>query len=513
MENNVILEMKDITKRFPGVLALDHVSFRAYKGEILALCGENGAGKSTLMKILSGSYPENSYEGEIIVDGKPCHFMNPAQSEKAGIGMIYQEISMHLDMTIAENMFIGRWPMKNKTVDWKKMNDDAKEYLELVGLEIEPDKILRQLGASQQQLVSIARALSKEPKILVLDEPTSPLTQKESARLFEILHNLKNQGIACILISHKMEEVFQNADRVAVLRDGKTVAAYSIIETDEQRVVKDMVGREMKNFYPKEQVAVGQTVMEVRNFSVPHPSIPGRKIIDDVSFELKQGEILGIAGLVGAGRRELVNAIFGKDPKLSGEIYIDGKKADIKCPSDAIHYGIALATEDRKKDGIVGNMSIKENITLPLLEKVASHGVLNVKKEQKVSKEYFDNMNIKAPDMETMVQQLSGGNQQKVVLAKWMARNPQILILDEPTRGIDIGAKYEIYKIMMDLVKRGVSIIMISSELPELISMADRIMVISDEKIRGILNAKEYSQEKIMYLSAMSGKNTQNVGD
>lgn len=326
MENNVILEMKDITKRFPGVLALDHVSFRAYKGEILALCGENGAGKSTLMKILSGSYPENSYEGEIIVDGKPCHFMNPAQSEKAGIGMIYQEISMHLDMTIAENMFIGRWPMKNKTVDWKKMNDDAKEYLELVGLEIEPDKILRQLGASQQQLVSIARALSKEPKILVLDEPTSPLTQKESARLFEILHNLKNQGIACILISHKMEEVFQNADRVAVLRDGKTVAAYSIIETDEQRVVKDMVGREMKNFYPKEQVAVGQTVMEVRNFSVPHPSIPGRKIIDDVSFELKQGEILGIAGLVGAGRSELVNAIFGKDPKLSGEIYIDGKK-------------------------------------------------------------------------------------------------------------------------------------------------------------------------------------------
>ena len=393
------------------------------------------------------------------------------------------------------------------------MNDDSKVYLELVGLEIEPYKILRQLGASQQQLVSIARALSKEPKILVLDEPTSPLTQKESARLFEILHNLKNQGIACILISHKMEEVFQNADRVAVLRDGKTVAAYSIIETDEQRVVKDMVGREMKNFYPKEQVAVGQTVMEVRNFSVPHPSIPGRKIIDDVSFELKQGEILGIAGLVGAGRSELVNAIFGKDPKLSGEIYIDGKKADIKCPSDAIHYGIALATEDRKKDGIVGNMSIKENITLPLLEKVASHGVLNVKKEQKVSKEYFDNMNIKAPDMETMVQQLSGGNQQKVVLAKWMARNPQILILDEPTRGIDIGAKYEIYKIMMDLVKRGVSIIMISSELPELISMADRIMVISDEKIRGILNAKEYSQEKIMYLSAMSGKNTQNVGD
>ncbi len=512
MENNVILEMKDITKRFPGVLALDHVSFRAYKGEILALCGENGAGKSTLMKILSGSYPENSYEGEIFVDGERCHFMNPAQSEKTGIGMIYQEISMHLDLTIAENIFIGRWPMKKGTVDWKLMNKNAREYLALVGLDIEPDKILRQLGASQQQLVSIARALSKDPKILVLDEPTSPLTQKESVRLFEILHSLKKKGIACILISHKMEEVFQNADRVAVLRDGKTVAAYPIQETDEQRVVKDMVGREMNNFYPKEQVSIGETVMEVKNFSVPHPSIPNRKIIDDISFELKKGEILGIAGLVGAGRSELVNAVFGKDKKNSGDIYIDGQKADIKNPSDAIHYGIALATEDRKKDGIVGNMSIRENITLPLLEKVSSHGIFNTKKEQQISGEYFKDLNIKAPDMNTAVQQLSGGNQQKVVLAKWIARSPRILILDEPTRGIDIGAKYEIYKIMMDLVKKEISIIMISSELPELISMADRIMVISDEKIRGVLNAEECTQEKIMYLSAMSGKNEQAAG-
>lgn len=505
MSEKVILEMKHITKRFPGVLALDDVSFCAYEGEILALCGENGAGKSTLMKILSGSYPEISYEGEIFVDGKQCHFMNPGQSEKTGIGMIYQEISMHLDMTVAENIFLGRWPMKNKQVDWKGMNNRAKEYLDLVGLDIDADSILRQLGASQQQMVSIARALSKDPKILVLDEPTSPLTQKESQRLFEILQSLKKRGIACILITHKMDEVFQNADRVTVLRDGQSVASYMIQEASEQQIITNMVGREIDNFYPKEQVEIGETVMEIRNFSVAHPSIPGRKIIDDVSFHVKKGEILGIAGLVGAGRSELVNAIFGKDPKLSGEIYIHGKKVKISSPKDAIQKGMALVTEERKKDGIVGNMSIRENLTLPLLSRVSRYGVLNFQKERAVTSEYFKSLNIKAPNMETLLQQLSGGNQQKVVLGKWIARNPQILILDEPTRGIDVGAKYEIYKIMMELVKKGVAIIMISSELPELLSMSDRVLVISDQRIRGTMDAKECTQEQVMELSALSG--------
>lgn len=504
MEKKILLEMKHITKRFQGVTALDDVTFNAYEGEILALCGENGAGKSTLMKILSGSYPETSYEGEIYIGGERCHFMEPAQSEKMGIGMIYQEISMHLDMTVAENLFIGRWPMKGRQVDWNKMNTKAREYLELVGLDIEPDDILRQLGASKQQLVSIARALSKDLKILVLDEPTSPLTQKESKILFQILQTLKERGIACILITHKMDEVFQNADRVTVLRDGKCVASCLLEETDEKRIVADMVGREITNFYPKEKVPIGGPIMEVEDFSVPHPSIPNRRIIDNVSFTLRRGEILGIAGLVGAGRSELVNAIFGKDPKLSGKVTVDGREVQIKSPADAMRHGIALLTEERKKDGIISGMSIRENITLPLLKTVSGRGILNFKKEKELSGKYFESLNVKAPGIDTLLGQLSGGNQQKVVLGKWIAREPQILILDEPTRGIDVGAKYEIYKIIVDLARQGKAIIMISSELPELLSMADRIMVISDQKIRGTLSAEEATQQRIMELSALS---------
>lgn len=505
MGEKVILEMKNITKKFPGVIALDHVSFQAHEGEILALCGENGAGKSTLMKILSGSYPESSYEGEIFVDGEQCHFAVPAQSEKAGIGMIYQEISMHLDMTVAENIFIGRWPTTGSRINWKGINQEARKYLNLVGLEIEPDNILRKLSASQQQLVSIARALSKNPKILVLDEPTSPLTQKESERLFTILHDLKAKGIACILISHKMDEVFHNADRITVLRDGKSVSSYLRDDTSEQQVITDMVGRQIDNYYPKEDVKLGDTVLEIKNFSVPHPTIPGRKIIDDVSFEVRKGEILGIAGLVGAGRSELVNAIFGKDPKLGGEVFVEGKKAVIRNPQDAMKSGLALLTEDRKKDGIIGNMTIRENLTLPILSKVSERGILNHKAERVTAEKYFQELGVKAPTMESLLQQLSGGNQQKVVLGKWIARNPKVLILDEPTRGIDVGSKYEIYKIMGQLASQGMGIIMISSELPELLSMADRILVISDQKIRGTLDAKEATQEEVMKLSALSG--------
>lgn len=507
MDKKAILEMKHITKRFQGVTALDDVTFNAYEGEILALCGENGAGKSTLMKILSGSYPESGYDGEIYINGERCHFAEPAQSEKMGIGMIYQEISMHLDMTVAENLFIGRWPMKGRQIDWKGMNTEAKEYLNRVGLDIEPTEILRRLGASQQQLVSIARALSKNPKILVLDEPTSPLTQKESKILFQILQSLKEKGIACILITHKMDEVFQNADRVTVLRDGKCVASYLLGKTNERQIVADMVGREIKNFYPKEKVGIGKVIMEVKDLSVPHPSIPNRKIIDDISFALHEGEILGIAGLVGAGRSELVNAVFGKDPKLTGAIYINGHEVKIKSPSDAMKNGIALLTEDRKKDGVVNDMSIKENMTLPSLKSVSRNGVLNFRKEKELSQKYFDSLNVKATGIDTLLGQLSGGNQQKVVLGKWIARAPKILILDEPTRGIDVGAKYEIYKIIVDLARQGKGIIMISSELPELLSMADRIMVVSGQKIRGTLNAEEATQQKVMELSALSENN------
>lgn len=502
-ERNVILEMKNITKRFPGVLALDQVNLCAYKGEIHALCGENGAGKSTLMKILSGSYEASSYEGEIFVNGQKCHFLKPMDSEKMGIGMIYQEISMHLDMSIAENLFLGRWSKRGRLVDWKKMKADAKYYLDMVGLDIDPDMILRQLGASQQQLVSIARALSKDPQILVLDEPTSPLTGKEADRLFEILHSLKEKGIACILITHKMDEVFTHADRVTVIRDGKTISSHPLTETSSQQIIKDMVGREITNFYPKEKVELGDAVLEVRDFSVRHPSIPDRRIIDNVSFTLHRGEILGLAGLVGAGRSELVNAVFGKDRKLHGTVLLDGREIEIRSPKDAIAGGIALVTEDRKADGMVANMTIAENITLPNLEAISSHGIMKLRKENSFSEKYFKDLMIKAPSMEVLLQQLSGGNQQKVVLAKWMARDLKVLILDEPTRGIDVATKYEIYKIMVSLAKKGVGIIMISSELPELMSMADRIMVISNKKITGTLDSEDFSQEKIMELSAL----------
>lgn len=509
MDNKVILEMKNITKRFPGVVALDNVSLTAHKGEIHALCGENGAGKSTLMKVLSGSYEESTYEGEIWIDGKQCHFHNPSDSEKAGIGMIYQEISMHLDLSIAENLCLGKWPMKHGAVDWHQMNEKAKQYLDLVGLDIDPMMTLRQLGASQQQLVSIARALSKQPRILVLDEPTSPLTQKEADGLFEILHQLKDKGITCILITHKMEEVFQNADRVTVIRDGKSISSNLLKDTSSREIIKDMVGREITNFYPKEKVEIGDTILEVKDFSVKHPSIPGRAIIDHVSFKLHRGEILGLAGLVGVGRSELVNAIFGIRGRIGGEIYVEGERKNIKNPDDAIACGMALVTEDRKADGIIGGMSISANITLPNLSMISSHGIMKLKKEKQLTDKYFDELKIKAPGVDTLLQQLSGGNQQKVVFAKWIAHNPQILILDEPTRGIDIGTKYEIYKIIVELAKKGVGIIMISSELPELMSMADRILVIANTKIMGTLTAEECTQEKIMAFSALSSDEIQ----
>lgn len=504
MDDRVILEMKNITKRFPGVLALDNVSLCVYKGEIHALCGENGAGKSTLMKILSGSYEASSYEGEIFVNEKKCNFLKPSDSEAMGIGMIYQEISMHLDMSIAENLFLGRWLTHKGIVNWKKLKGDAKYYLNMVGLDIDPDVILRQLSTSQQQLVSIARALSKRPKILVLDEPTSPLTSKEADKLFEILHSLKTEGIASILITHKMDEVFNHADRVTVIRDGKTISSHPLAETTPQRIIRDMVGREITNFYPKEEVPIGDVILEVEGLSVRHPSIPDRTIIDNVSFTLHKGEILGLAGLVGAGRSEMVNAIFGKEKKFGGKVFLESKSIEIRSPRNAIKNGIALVTEDRKADGIIANMSIAENITLPNLKAVSSYGIMSLNKENKFSDKYFKDLMIKAPSMSVLLRQLSGGNQQKVVLAKWIAQNPKVLILDEPTRGIDIATKYEIYRIMVRLAREGVGIIMISSELPELMSMADRIMVISNKKITGILKKHEFSQEKIMELSALN---------
>ncbi|MBU9726565.1 sugar ABC transporter ATP-binding protein [Diplocloster modestus] len=505
MEKQIIMQMKHITKRFPGVLALDDVNFEAYAGEILALCGENGAGKSTLMKILSGSYPRSAYEGKILIEGKECRFTDTEKSERAGIAMIYQEISMHLDETVAENIFMGRWKKKKGIIDWKWMNQEAQEYIAMVGLRARPQELLRNLSTSQQQLVAIARALTKNPRILVLDEPTSPLTIQESDKLFSILHRLKKKGIACILITHKLGEVFANADRVVVMRDGRTISASRMEETSEDKIVSEMVGRKMESYYPKETAPIKEVVMEVKNVTVAHPYAANKNIVEDVSFSLRKGEILGIGGLVGAGRSELVDAVFGKIRKNSGELFVDGRKVTIKSPADAIRAGIALVTEDRKTDGIVGGLSIRHNIALASLRELSGYGIMKGKKEKAKVEELFSRMGIKAPGTEVLLQQLSGGNQQKVVLCKWLMRKPKILILDEPTRGIDVGAKAEIYKIMVSLAKEGIAIIMISSELPELISMSDRVLVLAEGKLAGELAREECTQEKIMMYATNIG--------
>ncbi len=497
-----ILEMNSITKTFPGVKALDNVSFEVYENEILSLVGENGAGKSTLMKVLSGAYPAGTYSGEIRVNGEKMVFRNPAQSEAAGIAMIYQEISMHLQMSVAENIFLGRWLGKDTKINWEEMNEQTREYLKLVNLDISPTEKLGNLGASQQQLVSIARALSKNPRILVLDEPTSPLTLSESDNLFSILHELKNKGTSSILISHKLEEVFENSDRITVLRDGRTISTYNIADIDQHQVITDMVGREINDMYPKEKVMIGDAVFEIKNFTVPHPYIEKKNIVEEISFYLRKGEILGIAGLVGAGRSETVNAAFGKIQKKTGNVFVEGKEIDIRSPIDAIDAGIALVTEERKTDGIIGIHSIENNSILVSLKNLFPSGIINLKKASNAAMTYFNKMNIKAPNLNTLVQQLSGGNQQKVVLAKWLMKNPKVLILDEPTRGIDIGAKTEIYKIMIDIVKQGGAIIMISSELPELLSMSDRIVVFANGRVSGeVIVDGTVTQEDIMKLA------------
>lgn len=502
MGNKKILEMRSITKTFPGVKALDHVTFEAYSGEVLALVGENGAGKSTLMKVLSGSYPASSYTGEIYVDGQKHEFANTAQSETAGIAMIYQEISMHLDLSIAENIFLGRWQKKGSFIDWKTINAEAKKYLDMVHLDISPATKMRVLGASQQQLVSIARALSKEPKILVLDEPTSPLTKMESENLFQILKELKQKGVAMILISHKLDEVFANSDRITVLRDGQTISSHLIADIDPDKVVAEMVGREINDYYPKEKVPIGDVVMEAKNYTVPHPFAANKNIVEDVSFYVRAGEILAFSGLVGSGRSETMNAIFGKCEKKSGQVFVNGKEIRVKSPKDAIDAGIALVTEDRKADGLVLEHSIETNSVLVALDDLFPSSFVNYKKERDEAGKYFDSLKIKAPSMATLTGQLSGGNQQKVVLAKWLMKGPKVLILDEPTRGIDVGAKAEIYKIMVDLARQGVAIVMISSELPEILNMADRIVVLAEGHVKGeIVVDESTTQEEVMNLA------------
>ncbi|HBE77036.1 MAG TPA: D-xylose ABC transporter ATP-binding protein [Firmicutes bacterium] len=495
----IILKMNNITKKFGTVTVFENVSLELYKGEVLALVGENGAGKSTLMNILSGTYPDGAFEGRIFINGEEKFFKNPSDSQNAGIEMIHQEISLNLDLTVAENIFLGRLPQRVPgVVDWKKTYAQTQKYLEMVRLDVDPKEPVRNLSTSQQQLLSIAKSLVRYPKVLVLDEPTSALTEQDAANLFSIIKELCSRGISCIYISHHLEEVFEIANRVMVLRDGNVISCYNRADLKVNRIVEDMVGRKIDDMYPKEKVPLGHEVLRVENFTVKHPFMADKNIVENIGFSLRQGEILGIAGLVGAGRTEIANAIFGTLRTTDGEIYLNGEKMNITSPLQAIENGIGLVTEDRKKTGIIPPMNLKENMTISSLHAVSTAGIVSKVSEQTIAQRFFDKLHVKAEGLNTNIMNLSGGNQQKIVLAKWLMKDLKVLILDEPTRGVDVGAKVEIYNIMNELVKSKVAIIMISSDLPELLGMCDRFLVLFGGKVWAEIPRNQVSQEKIM---------------
>jgi len=493
-----ILQMKGITKEFPGVRALNNVTFFVKKGEIHALCGENGAGKSTLMKILTGVYPYGTYKGKIYLDGKEVKFKSIKESQDAGIAIIHQELALVEEMSVAENILLSNDLMRRKYIDWNLIFAESLKWLKEVGLDIDPQTKVKQLSVGKQQLVEIAKALTLNAKIIVLDEPTAALTKNEVEVLMGILRNLKKKGVTCIYISHKLSEVLEIADTVTVLRDGETISTDPIEKLTEETIITKMVGRKITDIYPYKKREIGPIILEVNDWTVVQKST-GKKIINHVSFSLKKGEILGIAGLMGAGRTELFSSLVGYYPgHVTGTIKVDGKEKRIRNPRDAIEAGIAYVSEDRKRYGLVLGMNIIQNTTLSSLKKVMRYQLIDQTIELKTAQEINDKVKLKAPNLEIKVSQLSGGNQQKVVISKWLLNDPKVLILDEPTRGIDVGAKYEIYKIINELASQGVGIILISSELPEILGMSDRILVMAGGQITGELKRDEASQEKIM---------------
>lgn len=500
-----ILEMREISKSFPGVQALRNVNFKVKRGEIHCLVGENGAGKSTLMKVLSGVYPYGTYEGGIYFEGVEQRFMKISDSVKAGIAIIYQELALFPDLTVYENLFVGNEIHNRSVIDWNQTIAEAKKILQKVKLNVNPETLIKDLGVGQRQLIEIAKALSKDVKLLILDEPTAALNENDSENLLNLLRDLKEQGITCILISHKLKEVISIADSITVLRDGETICTLdaSNDEINEAIIIKHMVGREIQDIYPtREKQSFGERIFELRNWSGYDPKL-GRNVIKNVNLYVKKGEIVGIAGLMGSGRTELALSIFGnaKNYKLNGELIFEGQKQIFKHPHEAIRAGIAYVTEDRKDDGLFLIQDIKSNLTIANLMEISNRGVINQNEEIKVADQYKQSLTIKASSLEQVTGNLSGGNQQKVSIGKWLFVKPKLLILDEPTRGIDVGAKYEIYTVMNRLIEEGLSIIMISSELGEVLGMSDRIYVMADGEIKGELMAEEADQEKIMQLA------------
>jgi putative multiple sugar transport system ATP-binding protein len=507
---NAILEMRGITKTFPGVKALDNVNITVKAGEIHALVGENGAGKSTLMKVLSGVYPHGSYAGEIHYEGEERRFKGIADSEELGIIIIHQELALVPLLSIAENIFLGNEQAKYGVIDWSLAFSRTKELLKLVGLNESPDTLVTNLGVGKQQLVEIAKALSKKVKLLILDEPTASLNEKDSDALLNLLLRFKEQGISSILISHKLNEISKVADSITVLRDGGTVETLDcqVEEVSEDRIIRGMVGRTMEDRYPKREPKIGETIFQVENWSAYHPLHNQVQVVKNVNLNIRRGEIVGIAGLMGAGRTEFAMSLFGRSygQNISGRVSLHGKEIDVSSVEKAVSNGIAYATEDRKTYGLVLAEDIRKNVTLANLEGVSKYLVIDDIQEMAVANDYRGKMRIRCPNVFQETVNLSGGNQQKVVLSKWLFSDPEILILDEPTRGIDVGAKYEIYTIINRLADAGKGVLMISSEMPELLGMCDRVYVMNEGSLIAELDIAEASQEKIMHAIVKSGR-------
>jgi ABC-type sugar transport system ATPase subunit len=495
VQSKPILQVKGVSKAFPGVQALDKVDFEVYPGEIVALLGENGAGKSTLMKILVGAYQKDS--GQIFLDGSPVEIDSPSDAMDMGLAIIYQEFNLTPTQTVAANIFISREPRqaglrgKFGFVDRKRMEQEAKTLLDVVGANVAPDAIIRALSVADRQQVEIAKALSVDARVIIMDEPTSALGEEEVEKLFDIMRELKSQGRGIVFITHRMEEVFDVADRIVVFRDGLNVGGLPIEEATTDKIIALMVGRVLGEMFQKEEAQIGDVVMEVRGLS-------RLGAVEDVSFDLRRGEILGVAGLVGAGRTETARLLFGADPKDGGEILIEGRAVNITSPEVAMRAGIGLVPEDRGNQGLVLLLPVRENTVMPTLSRFTNYGWVDRPAVNANAQEYVDKLNVRTPSLDQKAMFLSGGNQQKVVVAKWLLSNPKVLILDEPTRGIDVGAKAEIHSLMSDLAKQGMGIMMISSEMPEILAMSDRIMVMCEGRVTAILNREEATQELIM---------------
>lgn len=507
----ILLEMKSITKTFPGVKALDNVNLKVEEGEVHALVGENGAGKSTLMNVLSGIYPYGTYEGDIIYNGEVCKFGKIKDSEEKGIVIIHQELALIPYMTIGENMFLGNERGKKAAIDWSETYGQADKYLRQVGLKESSRTLIKDIGVGKQQLVEIAKALAKHAKLLILDEPTASLNESDSQALLDLMLEFKKQGMTSIIISHKLNEISYVADKITVIRDGSTIETLdkAVDDISEDRIIKGMVGRDLTDRFPKRtEKHIGDINLEVKDWTVYHPLYTERKVVDGVSMNVRKGEVVGISGLMGAGRTELAMSIFGKSygTNISGTLKIAGEEVELKNVRDAIKRKLAYVTEDRKGNGLILSNPIKINTTLANLNSISARGVIDKDKEYQIAVEYKEKLNTKCPTVEQNVGNLSGGNQQKVLLAKWMFADPDVLILDEPTRGIDVGAKYEIYCIINSLVAEGKSVIMISSELPEVLGMCDRIYVMNEGKMVGELEAEEATQERIMAQILKSSK-------